>query len=359
MPTKIIKPTFATVLLPIILSQTAVAQNFEHMLDTKASTATLESSIVFDSAGTLIGDYDAATNPNGTQTRPGLFGGSGNNPIDTSVSMQSDTILDTNPTGSFITAIDFDLGLIEFDGLSLDMLAGDAGITDLSVTMLYNTFRTVNPSFIYPGGVPVTIPFGEVGGISQAILTQTTQGLGTVTGTEIPDFYEFAALIPAQLDLTINASLPGQDPTDTPIDALPITLPASGTIQILGDGSIVMTMAIAPDPIELVIPIEDATLPDIPLQLPTFGTDTASVIYSATPEMVTINTTLGLSITTNGAASDCRADINNDGELNFFDVSAFLAAFAAMEPAADFNDDGAYNFFDVSDFLGAFAQGCP
>jgi murein tripeptide amidase MpaA len=51
------------------------------------------------------------------------------------------------------------------------------------------------------------------------------------------------------------------------------------------------------------------------------------------------------------------ADLNGDGNLDFFDVSAFLAAFAAQEPAADFNNDGVWNFFDVSAFLAAFAQG--
>ncbi|MDF1810184.1 MAG: GC-type dockerin domain-anchored protein [Phycisphaerales bacterium] len=53
------------------------------------------------------------------------------------------------------------------------------------------------------------------------------------------------------------------------------------------------------------------------------------------------------------------ADLNGDGVLNFFDVSAFLSTFAAGEPAADFNDDGAFNFFDVSAFLQEFAVGCP
>jgi choice-of-anchor B domain-containing protein len=47
------------------------------------------------------------------------------------------------------------------------------------------------------------------------------------------------------------------------------------------------------------------------------------------------------------------------GELNFFDVSAFLSAFNASEPAADLNNDGAHNFFDVSDFLSVFNAGCP
>ncbi len=55
----------------------------------------------------------------------------------------------------------------------------------------------------------------------------------------------------------------------------------------------------------------------------------------------------------------CAADINNDGTLNFFDVSAYLAAFAAGDLIADFTGDGSLNFFDVSAFLVAFGDGCP
>ena len=58
-------------------------------------------------------------------------------------------------------------------------------------------------------------------------------------------------------------------------------------------------------------------------------------------------------------ASSCPADLTGEGSLDFFDVSAFLAAFAAMDPAADFTDDGLFDFFDVSAFLAAFAAGCP
>ncbi len=56
---------------------------------------------------------------------------------------------------------------------------------------------------------------------------------------------------------------------------------------------------------------------------------------------------------------ECPADINGDGQLNFFDVSDFLAAFGNQDPVADFNDDGQFNFFDVSAFLTAFGEGCP
>ncbi|MBL4699225.1 MAG: hypothetical protein JKX70_10365 [Phycisphaerales bacterium] len=59
------------------------------------------------------------------------------------------------------------------------------------------------------------------------------------------------------------------------------------------------------------------------------------------------------------ATASCIADLTGDGSLNFFDVSAFLAAFAAQDPIADFSGDGLFNFFDVSAFLGAFVAGCP
>lgn len=55
----------------------------------------------------------------------------------------------------------------------------------------------------------------------------------------------------------------------------------------------------------------------------------------------------------------CKADFNTDGELDFFDVSLFLNAFAQSDPQADLIADGEFNFFDVSAFLSAYADGCP
>ena len=53
------------------------------------------------------------------------------------------------------------------------------------------------------------------------------------------------------------------------------------------------------------------------------------------------------------------ADFNEDGVLDFFDVSEFLSLFGSQDPAADMNDDGSFDFFDVSAFLTAFGEGCP
>lgn len=79
---------------------------------------------------------------------------------------------------------------------------------------------------------------------------------------------------------------------------------------------------------------------------------------------------LGGSFTTAGSLSSgkvaailsapaCPADLTGDGVLDFFDISAFLNAFNAMDPAADFTGEGIFDFFDVSAFLNAFNAGCP
>jgi len=56
---------------------------------------------------------------------------------------------------------------------------------------------------------------------------------------------------------------------------------------------------------------------------------------------------------------DCPADMNSDGDLNFFDVSLYIFAFRNQIAAADFTGDGSFNAFDISAFLSAFAAGCP
>ncbi len=60
-----------------------------------------------------------------------------------------------------------------------------------------------------------------------------------------------------------------------------------------------------------------------------------------------------------GCFEPCTADFNNDGSLNFFDISAFITAFESRDPTTDLNADGRWNYFDISTFLTLFTQGCP
>lgn len=68
---------------------------------------------------------------------------------------------------------------------------------------------------------------------------------------------------------------------------------------------------------------------------------------------------MGMLILQHEPGGVCAVDYNGDGELNFFDVSAFLVAFNGEDAIADLNGDGLFNFFDVSAFLTEFAAGCP
>jgi hypothetical protein len=59
------------------------------------------------------------------------------------------------------------------------------------------------------------------------------------------------------------------------------------------------------------------------------------------------------------ANATCPQDFNNDLELDFFDVSDFLTAYANNDPRADFTNDTTLDFFDLSAFLQQLTAGCP
>lgn len=56
----------------------------------------------------------------------------------------------------------------------------------------------------------------------------------------------------------------------------------------------------------------------------------------------------------------CLADFNNDGNVNFFDISTFITAYNAQNPSADIAAPfGTFNFFDIAAFISAYNAGCP
>lgn len=60
------------------------------------------------------------------------------------------------------------------------------------------------------------------------------------------------------------------------------------------------------------------------------------------------------------AGLDCPADLNADRRTDFADLSAFLTAFQAGDPAAEFAAPYAHlDFFDIAEYLRWFHRGCP
>ncbi|HCT46797.1 MAG TPA: hypothetical protein DF699_16450, partial [Phycisphaerales bacterium] len=48
------------------------------------------------------------------------------------------------------------------------------------------------------------------------------------------------------------------------------------------------------------------------------------------------------------ASEPCPGDYNNDGTVDFFDISSFMNGFSNQDARADFNaHDGVFDFFDV------------
>lgn len=103
----------------------------------------------------------------------------------------------------------------------------------------------------------------------------------------------------------------------------------------------------SPQPIELNMPVYTWALNT---QKVRFKTNTNGLFYLD-------NVYLG----TEAPSSACSdADLAEPlGQLDFFDVSAFLTAFNSGQPSADFNNDTKFDFFDVSGFLTLFNAGCP
>jgi len=54
----------------------------------------------------------------------------------------------------------------------------------------------------------------------------------------------------------------------------------------------------------------------------------------------------------------CRADLNNDGLVDFVDFLVFLNYYIAQDPRADFNQDGLIDFSDYLEFLNLYDAGC-
>lgn len=353
----IVAPVVATL---AAIASPAIAQSLAGTVDSANSTASLVGTTRLDASGSLIGDFDPAINPGGTQTRPGFFGGSGNNAIPASASFTVSADLNAGPSGSVSIEPDFGALTVGLDALTLDLLNGTPAATALSASLLFNTFNTINPGFIYPGGTPFSLPLGDGASITRAELTQTAPAVGFLTATADPDVFGFTSVLPVQADLTVLASLPGADPIENQLDPVPLLIPVGGTLTRLSDGSVRLEIVAEPTPIVLDTPLSLEPLPPVPLELPTFSAATAGVLLTLTPDQLTADAVVGLTLVIDATGAVCVADWNGDQQVNFFDVLGYIAGFNTQDPAADLAaPPGVFNFFDFAAFLAEFNAGCP
>jgi hypothetical protein len=309
----------------------ALGQTFE--LDQSQSVASQSLVIAAPFSGTLIGDYDEETNPEGTQSRPGLFGGSGNNPIDYSAQFDMSGDNSSSPSGTMSITIDEKTLTAVVNDLSIDLLGGAVSELEYGVTLNYDTFNTINPFSIYPGGFDIPIPLGSAQ-VTSSNMESTLPG-GLLLDPLKSGGYAVSGVLNAETTSVVEL---GTGPLEF---AVPVILPVSGTLQQVEDGwEIELSISLSVDeevPLGDVPPFEN-----IPLPLPTIppSDSTANMLMSGALSAFSIQSEQSLLLVAQEVESSNPADFNGDGIVNGADMGLlFLAWGPNPGNPADINQD--------------------
>lgn len=327
----------------LIATSTCLADSFGFQL-LPTSTVQQSLTITYPLAGTFIGNYDSATNPTGTRTIPGFFGGSGNNPIAYTASARLSETLNSHPAGTFELTFNA-LGVATISGFTTDLLNGTPGSLDFDFTIAYSSFHTVAPNAIYPSVGAVTIPIAS-GALEIATAVQSAPAIGTCIETASNTYSIF---VPIPVTVMVSGNAGGQvlslEPTQA-IMALTGTLTVSGT-----SASFTATAAeSAPiGPLPQLPAIVDQAVP-LPTVLP--PGNTANLLFSGTFAEGSGNATLNVSINAAGTASAVTGDLNGDREVNANDLAMLLVAWESTDAVADINGDGTVDFIDLVFLIG-------
>jgi len=335
----------APVATALVAASVAHAQTFDFTLlpaSTVQQTLTLNTPL----AGTLIGNYDATTNPTGTRTLPGLFGGSGNQPIPYTSTIRITQSISSNPAGSFSLAL-LDNNVCSITGFTSDLLNEVPGTVNLDQLLTYSTFRTVNPSSLFPSVGQITIPVGS-GSVTEATAVQSAAAIGTAVQASAGT-YSVNVAVP--VTITISGSVAGQSADPGP---LPAVIAFSGTLTVSGSSASLSTTATdnAPvGPLPALPPLENQAVA-LPTVIPTGGT--ANLLFSGTFGESNGTSSLNLSLSAAGTEQNNPADINNDGRVDGADLAIVLSAWLETSGPADLNNDGRVDGFDLSIVLGSW-----
>lgn len=320
-----------------LASPRAMATEFLFTLDTAASSSSFEQSFSTPLTGTLIGDYDAKQNPGGTQTRLGLFGGSGNMPIPFNGTIAISGGTESAPQGTFL--IDWSEGAptATMRELFLDLLGDAEAAVALSFTINYSTFRTINPTGFFPGGFPIEIPLGEAA-LTVLEVRQTEPASLVVIPTKTGFAVEGAIPVETFAIATQNEQVfeIGPTPGVLPFNSIVIETPTGyrmvATSQTSGEFSETF----------------EQDLPPTPLPLPTLGGDTANLILNGALSGASGTSTVDLSLVADGATAGPIGDLNGDGVVNGADLGILLNAWGQSGVPADLDGNGLVDGGDLA-----------
>ena len=330
---------------------TSAALGSDMQIQPADSSLSIDITNSLDNAGNLTGDYDETSNPTGTITIPGVWGGSGNQEIPIELSTGTGVSGNSNPGGTIGIELFPSQGNAIIYGLFLDVLNENPITASLTTTLLFEVFHTENPTSLYPGGIPIELPLGE-GDVTLCLIEQ-----GQSVSTTITPIDENMYQIDAVLEVSLNLEAVINEET-IPLGPLPAPLVLSGQVGTV-NGKQIFNASLSIDQTEIVDIPGDEPLPPIPVPLPTIipPGDTANVLLTLIPQSTSLSISMTSVITAVGDPETPACDVNGDGQVNTNDILAVLAEWGPCNGCdSDTNDDGVVNVNDILAVLDCWSE---
>ena len=307
-------------------------QGFDFTIQSTSSTVNLVGTTTTGVSGELVGDWDATGNPGGTQTRPGIFGGSGNMPVscDFDVELALSTV--GIPDGTF--HFDIDTASLTLDVSELQLSPFGSAGTSVGLTLIldFETFRTFNPDSLFIGGIPLPIPLGSAS-LTDALFVQAAPSLPGVLTPDplIADRYTFTAMVPTEFNA--NVDLFG---TLLPVGPIPFAYALSGTLDITPSSATASLLASqnvsqnTPNP-------SPGSFGPLPFQLPTIlpPGSMASLLFTGTISGLDLVLDVNVDILANGTPAGCDAEVYCTAAANSVGPGANISSTGSTSVSAN------------------------
>jgi hypothetical protein len=342
---RIIRASAAPVALSVAASVASAAlaagANYSCSINPTGSSLVQTTGITAPFSGTLIGNYNATTNPTGTLTRPGLFGGSGNLPVNYTASFAVNGNINSVPSGAWVASIDLETLQVTIRSLSMNLLGGTSATLPATVNINFQTFRTFAPNSTFFGGFNVPVPVGDAS-ITELRAVQTADATGALVPQK-GNRYTLAVAVP--VNVILSADVLGSPVAESSVS--PGVLPLSGTVTVTDTG-VSLALSISNQSSETQ-PITDGAFTDQPIALPTVlpAGNTANLLMSGTVTQVTLSTNLNATLAATGTRQAVPGDLDGDFLVNSSDLGILLTSWG-QPGVSDLNADGTTDSADLA-----------